>query len=81
LYEKLTCWRCVGLMYRSQQGDKTGRIERLRKLLDGSPARVHPRHGRTLDRRSRLEISLRRAVVVERRKALRGADKVCEDAD
>jgi hypothetical protein len=79
LYEKLACWRCVGLMYRSQQGDKTGRIERLRKLLYGSPARLHPRAGRTLDRRRRLEISLRRALIVERRRTLRGADKVCED--
>ena len=80
LYEKLACWRCVGLMYRCQQGDKTGRIERLRKLLASPVARLKPRVGRTLDRRKRLEVSLRRALIVERRKALRGADKVCDDA-
>jgi hypothetical protein len=79
LYEKLACWRCVGLMYRCQQADKTGRIERLRKLLGSPAARLKPRVGRTLDRRKCLEVSLKRALIVERRKALRGADKVCED--
>jgi hypothetical protein len=84
LYEKLACWRCTRqggrpLMYRCQQGDKSGRIERLRKLLGSPAARLKPRVGRKLDRRSRLEVSLRRALIVERRKTLRGADKVCED--
>jgi hypothetical protein len=72
LYEKLACWRCAGLLYRCQQGDKTARIERLKKLLYGEPARLHPRPRRTLDRRSRLEVSLRRALIVERRRAVRG---------
>jgi hypothetical protein len=66
-------------MYRCQQGDKSGRIERLRKLLGSPAARLRPRVGRKLDRRSRLEVSLRRALIVERRRTLRGADKVCED--
>jgi hypothetical protein len=35
--------------------------------------------GRTLDRRSRLEVALRCALIVERRKALRGVNKVYED--
>jgi len=73
LYEKLACWRCTGLMYRCQQGDKSGRIERLRRRLYGdAPARLKPRPGRTLDRRWQLEMSLRRALIVERRRALRG---------
>jgi hypothetical protein len=67
-------------MYRCQQGDKRGRVERLSALLSCPAARLKPRVGRTLDRRSRLEVSQRRALIVERRKALRGADKVCEDA-
>jgi hypothetical protein len=74
LYERLACWRCVGLMYRCQQGDKAPRIERLKKRLFGGQTRLHPRPGRTLDRRNELELSLRRALIVERRRALRGFD-------
>jgi hypothetical protein len=72
LYERLACWRCAGLMYRCQQGDKIGRIERLRKLLYGSPARLHPRPGRALDRRRDLEWALRRALIVQRQGRLKG---------
>jgi hypothetical protein len=73
LSEGLACWRCVGLMYRCQQGDKSGRVARLRELLySGRPARLKPRVGRVLDRRDSLEISLRRARIVERRKRLNG---------
>lgn len=70
--ERLSCWRCVGLLYRSQQGDKRGRIERLKAKLHGGPARLKPRPGRTLDRRWELEMSLRRALIAERRERLRG---------
>jgi len=52
-------------------GDQAPRIERLRQRLYGdAPARLKPRPGRTLDRRSRLDVSLRRALIVERRKRL-----------
>jgi hypothetical protein len=75
LYERLACLRCVGLMYRCQQGDKAPRIGRLRQRLYGDPpARLKPRNGQKLDRRERLEVSLRRALIVEQRRALRGFD-------
>jgi hypothetical protein len=49
------------------------RVEKLEALLSTDAARLHPRPGRTVDRRSRLEVSLRRAKVVIRSHALRGA--------
>jgi hypothetical protein len=71
------CARCVGLPYRCQlMSDReraARRVEQLEALLSGSAARVRPRPGRVLDRRSRLEVSLRRAKVVVRAHALRGA--------
>jgi hypothetical protein len=48
------------------------RVERLSKLLNGRPARLNPRSGRTLDRRGALELSLRRALVATRQDLLRG---------
>jgi hypothetical protein len=70
------CWRCCaanGVRYRSAGGStmerdaaRTERIERLRGLLDGYPARLHPRPGRVLDRRRGLETSLQRARTVQR---------------
>ena len=47
------------------------RIERLRKLIDGGPARLNPRPGRSLDRRRWLTLSLRRAKIVKRWEVLR----------
>jgi hypothetical protein len=77
----IACPRCTrrhaGLKYRveclSKPKRAAQRVERLEALLSGGPARLHPRPGRTLDRRSRLEVSLRRAKVVMRSHALRGA--------
>jgi hypothetical protein len=48
------------------------RIEKLRKQLDGGPARLRPSPpGRTLDRRRSLELSLKRAMVAAREDLLR----------
>jgi hypothetical protein len=77
----IACPRCTrryaGLKYRveclSKPKRAAQRVERLEALLSGGPARLHPRPGRTVDRRSRLEVSLRRAKVVLRSHALRGA--------
>jgi hypothetical protein len=77
----IACPRCTrryaGLKYRveclSKPKRAAQRVERLEALLCGGPARLHPRPGRTLDRRSRLDVSLRRAKVVVRSHALRGA--------
>jgi hypothetical protein len=74
LFERIACWRCTRsgtpprrLYYRVEQGDRTGRIERLTALLySGQSARVKPRPGRTIDRRARTEQALRRALIGER---------------
>ena len=70
------CWRCCaanGVRYRSASGSpaerdaaRQVRLSELRGLLDGYPARLHPRLGRTLDRRRSLSISWRRCIVRER---------------
>jgi hypothetical protein len=64
LYDgRVVCWHCDGLPYRCQsRDDKAPRIERLRQALYGpKPARYN---------RRRLEVALRRALLVERRKWL-----------
>jgi hypothetical protein len=55
-------------------------------LFDGSPARLHPRKGRTMDRREQLDRSLRLALLVERLHRTRGIEKAlgvmsCGDED
>jgi hypothetical protein len=67
------------LPYRCQIGDKAPRVERLVERLYGPPARLHPRPGRVLDRRDRLERSLRRALIVERSR-LRGVTDALKEA-
>jgi hypothetical protein len=72
------CSRCCGNFHRISYGSpderetaRERRIEKLRKLIDGGPARLKPRTGRTLDRRVSPSISLRRAVIVKRSERLR----------
>jgi hypothetical protein len=50
---------------------RNAHVKRLRRLLEGPAARLHPRPGRTLDRRGALELSLRRALMAEREGLLR----------
>jgi hypothetical protein len=73
--DHLCCRHCLlrrGLRYRCKGSDGGPRIARLRAHLSSpSPARLHPRPARMLDRRWRLEASLRRAEFVDRLKALR----------
>jgi hypothetical protein len=66
---RLVCWRCDGLLYRSQQHDRGLTIARLKALLYGPPARLKPRW-LTIDRRRRLEAALRLAVMREREERL-----------
>jgi hypothetical protein len=72
--DHLCCRHCLqrrGLWYRCKS-DSGPRIARLRERLSSpSPARLHPRPNRVLDRRWRLEASLRRAEFVERVRGLR----------
>jgi hypothetical protein len=75
------CWRCCrasGVRYRSANGSpverdaaRMARLQKLRELLDGGPARLHPRPGRRLDRRWSLTVSWRRGMIRERQDLLR----------
>jgi hypothetical protein len=73
--DHLCCRHCLrrrGLGYRCRHGDAGPRIAGLRARLSSPlPARLHPRPNRVLDRRRRLEASLRRAEFVERLRVLR----------
>jgi hypothetical protein len=81
LHERPMCRRCClhhGLGFRISNGTtaeraaaRAERIEKLRARLAGGPARLHPRPGRTLDRRGSLEISLKRALVATRHDLMR----------
>ena len=71
---RLVCWRCDGLLYRCQQQDRTLTIKRLRALLYGAPARLKPRW-LNMDRRRRLEASLRRAIIREREDRINRANR------
>jgi hypothetical protein len=59
--------RRSSVMQRGWRGSK-----KLNELLDGGPARLHPRPRRALDRRRELTISLRRALIRRRQDLLGG---------
>ena len=81
LHEKPMCRRCClsqGVGYRVSSGSpverdvaRVARLQKLRQLLDGGPARLHPRLGRRLDRRWSLTVSWRRGMIRERQDLLR----------
>jgi hypothetical protein len=48
---------------------------RLARLNSSSPARLHPRPGRMLDGRARLELAFKRSLIVERRAAVEQFEK------
>jgi hypothetical protein len=76
------CLKRIGLTYRCRGGDPRARIARLRaRLTVPSPARLHPRPKRVLDRRWRLEASLRRAEFVDRLRGLRRSAEWALDGD
>jgi hypothetical protein len=86
LYEKIACWRCTcfgspsrRLPWRIELGDRAQRIEKLRERLDGGPARVKPRPGRTLDRRWRTEQALRRVLIAERSRMKGAKDALAKE--
>jgi hypothetical protein len=70
------CRKCLirsGVQFRIAYGTRAERaeararrIEKLREKLNGGPLRLHPRGGRGIERRRPLELSLKRAMVVER---------------
>jgi hypothetical protein len=51
------------------------RIEKLRAKLAGGPLRLHPRGDRDLERRRPLELSLKRALIVERQGLLEEVER------
>jgi hypothetical protein len=66
------CVRASGLIYRSQsvRTEKRHAVTappRLVMLNSDTPARIHPRPGRVLDRRANLEFALRRSRIVARK--------------
>jgi hypothetical protein len=81
LHGRPMCRRCClreGIGYRVSSGSplerdvaRLARLQKLRELLDGGPARLHPRPGRRLDRRWSLTVSWRRGMIRERQALLR----------
>jgi hypothetical protein len=75
LDDRPACGKCVragGLIYRSQsvRTEKRHTVTappRLAQLKSDKPLRVHPRPGRTLDRRANLEFALCRSLIVARK--------------
>jgi hypothetical protein len=71
----LACCRCLkarGLharveMIRTERRAAYLARKRLASLNSDAPARLHPRPGRTLDRRANLELALNRSLIVARR--------------
>lgn len=49
--------------------------KRIERLNSDTPARLHPRPGRMLDRRANLELRLKRSLIVERRTAIEQFEK------
>jgi hypothetical protein len=75
LDDRPACGKCVrasGLIYRSQatRTEKRHLVTappRVAQLNSERPLRVHPRAGRTIDRRANLEFALRRSRIVARK--------------
>jgi hypothetical protein len=84
---RVMCWRCCkarGLRARveliathKRAAYHAPRI--LARLNSDKPARLHPRPGRVLDRRARIEARLRRSLIVARQYALDEHAKMLRD--
>ena len=73
---RLACRRCDGLRYRCERidrGDRSVTIAKLKALLYGPRQRIKPHFNLTVDRRRRLEASLRRALIRVRKARLERA--------
>jgi hypothetical protein len=89
LYEGgLACQRCLaarGLRARvelvSHASKRTALTapKRIERLNSDTPARLHPRPGRKLDRRANLELRLKRSLIVARRAKLAQFEKDAGD--
>jgi hypothetical protein len=65
LRQKITYRICSGSAAEKAEA-RRARIEKLRARLEGGSPRLHPLPGRGIERRKSLELSLKRAMVVER---------------
>jgi hypothetical protein len=77
---RLVCSRCSGLRSRVQLIATPKRAawhaaKRLARLTSMTPARLHPRPGRMLDKRPNIENALRRSLIVARRHRVAEAKK------
>lgn len=75
---RLACRRCDGLRYRCERytrNDRSVTIARLKRLLYGPTQRITPHFNLSMDRRRRLEASLRRALILDRRARLERANR------
>jgi hypothetical protein len=84
LYEGgLTCRRCLGArglrprveLIRTEKRAAYIAPRILARLNSATPARLHPRPGRMLDRRAKLELALKRSLIVERKAAIAQFEK------
>ena len=78
------CRRCLieaGMQYRSDMCSHFSKRaaltapKRIERLNSDIPARLHPRPGRKLDRRPRIELALKRSLIVERRAKIERFEK------
>jgi hypothetical protein len=75
------CIRSAGLRYRVEMFSHASKRvaltapKRTERLSGDTPARLHPRPGRMLDRRANLELRLKRSLIVERRAAIEQFEK------
>ena len=78
------CRRCliaVGMQYRSDMCSHFSKrtaltaSKRIERLNSDTPARLHPRPGRMLDRRANIELALKRSLIVERRAKIEQFEK------
>ena len=78
------CVRASGLRYRAESTAAKDRHlvtapERIAKLSGNKPARVNPRPGRSLDRRTPIEAALKRSLIVARRRGIAEFEKKSVD--
>jgi hypothetical protein len=78
------CRRCMiaaGMQYRTDMCSHASKRTaltappRIERLNSDTPARLHPRPGRMLDKRANLELRLKRSLIVERRAAVEQFEK------
>jgi hypothetical protein len=65
----------VELFYHASKRAALTAPKRIERLNSETPARLHPRPGRMLDKRANLELRLKRSLIVERRAGIAQFEK------